>query len=105
MSGAPWPVYQVLLHRAGPGWQPGVGFREQPGVGLHIGFMRELAEEGVLVLGGPFLDEAGEGGLVGMAVVDLGGLEQAAARAHADPSLAAGLLAVEVRPWAVPMQR
>ncbi len=104
MSALP-PVRQVLLHHAGPAWAAGVGFREQPAVGLHIGFMRELAEEGRLVLGGPYLDDAGAGGLVGMAIVDFPSLDEAAARAAADPSLAAGLLTVEVRPWLAAMAR
>jgi uncharacterized protein YciI len=104
VSGAP-PVYQVLFHRAGPAWLAGMEFREQPQVGLHVGFMAALAEEGRLVLGGPFLDAASEGDVVGMAIVDFGSPADAAKRAAADPSLAAGLLTVEVRPWLAPMGR
>lgn len=92
------PLY-VLLHRAGPGWVPGAGFREQPGVGLHVGFMQELHAAGHLVLGGPYADQPGPDGLVGMAITDFATQQEAEEWAQRDPSLTAGLLRVEVRPW------
>jgi uncharacterized protein YciI len=95
------PTYQVLFHRPGPAWRAGVPFPEQPGVELHVGFMRELHAEDRLVMGGPFLD--GDGG--GMAVVAFGSVEDAERRARTDPSIGAGLLTVSVRAWRVPMAR
>jgi uncharacterized protein YciI/uncharacterized protein YndB with AHSA1/START domain len=98
-DGAGPPTYQVLVHRPGPAWRAGTAFAEQPGVELHIAFMRELRGEDRLVMGGPFLDaDAG-----GMAVVAFGSLEAAERRARTDPSVAAGLLTVTVRPWLVAM--
>ena len=94
------PRYQVLFHRPGVGWQPGVPFREQLGVEHHQGFMQQLDNEGLLVLGGPFLDE--ESG--GMAVLRAGSVDEAMRLAHTDPSIEAGLLTVTVRPWLVPMR-
>ena len=92
----------VIEHRAGRAWLDGAGFREQPGVDVHMAFMRSLHDRGVLVLGGPFLDDA-DGAHVGMAIIRAGSHEAAATLAAEDPSVAAGLLEVRVRPWLAPM--
>jgi uncharacterized protein YciI/uncharacterized protein YndB with AHSA1/START domain len=94
------PRYQVLFHRPGITWQPGVPFREQPGVERHQGFMNQLQDDGLLVIGGPFLDE--ESG--GMVILRAGSVDEALRLAHTDPSIEAGLLTVTVRPWVVPMR-
>lgn len=77
----------------------GVAFREQPGVRAHRDFMARLHRDGVLLLGGPFLDDSG-----GLAVVNLPHAE-AQALAATDPGVRSGLLQVTVRPWLVPMSR
>ncbi|HXN01370.1 MAG TPA: SRPBCC domain-containing protein [Candidatus Dormibacteraeota bacterium] len=94
------PQYQVLFHRPGIAWQPGVPFREQRGVEHHQGFMKRLQDDGLLVVGGPFLDE--ESG--GMVVLRAASVDDATHLAHSDPSIEAGLLTVTVRPWLVPMR-
>ena len=94
------PRYQVLFHRPGITWQPGVPFREQPGVDRHQGFMKQLQDEGHLVIGGPFLDE--ESG--GMVILRAESVDEAMRLAQTDPSIEAGLLTVTVRPWLVPMR-
>lgn len=94
------PQYQVLVHRPGSTWRAGVPFREQPGIERHQGFLKCLESDGVLVMGGPFLDE--ESG--GMAVLRAGSLAEATRLAHTDPSIEAGLLTVTVRPWLAPMR-
>ena len=59
-AGAEPPVvHHVLFHSPGPAWQDGVSFQEQPGVGEHVRYMREQLEKGLIVLGGPFLDDSG----------------------------------------------
>jgi uncharacterized protein YciI len=90
---------QVVSHRPGPAWLAGVPFREQPGVEHHLGTMRGWLEGGHLVMGGPFLDDAGGG----MAVVAFGSIDEADAAAQADPAVLAGLLQASVRPWLVGM--
>lgn len=42
----------VVVREAGPGWADG-GISEQPGVAEHGAFMSSLAEEGLLLFGGP----------------------------------------------------
>lgn len=91
-------AYQVVIHRPGPGWQEGVGFRDQPGVEAHIGYMQELHARGCMILGGPFLDDSG-----GMAILAVATTEEAQALADADPSVQAGLLRFVVRPWMTPL--
>ena len=86
---------QVVAHAPGPAWQPGVDFREQPGVGDHLATMKQWLADGHLVLGGPFLDEAGGG----MAIVRFEDVSTADAAAQADPAVQAGLLIATTRPW------
>jgi uncharacterized protein len=93
-------TYYVLLHSPGPHWAKGKGFREQPGVQAHIEYMSGFDKAGKLVMGGPFLDNAG-----GLAVLAAASLEEAKAEAEADPTVKNGLLKVTVHPWLVVFQR
>jgi uncharacterized protein YciI len=93
------PVYYVLFHTPGPGWRPGVGFRDQPGVMDHVRYMSQFEANGVLVMGGPFLDDSG-----GMMVTRVKSMKDAADIANNDPTVKGGLLRVTVRPWLVAMQ-
>jgi uncharacterized protein YciI len=86
---------QVVTHTPGPAWLPGVDFREQPGVGDHLATMKQWLADEHLVLGGPFLDEAGGG----MAIVRFDDVRTADAAAQADPAVQAGLLLATTRPW------
>jgi uncharacterized protein YciI len=93
------PVFFVLFHSPGPRWSAGMGFREQPGVGEHIAYMAAQAEAGLLVIGGPFLDDSG-----GMMVLRADSPEAARAIAESDPTVQDGLLLVEVKPWMAAMR-
>jgi uncharacterized protein YciI len=86
----------IVVHSPGPAWQPGVGFREQPGVAAHAAHYRAEFDAGRLVGVGPFTDAAG-GGMV----VYRDSIDEAHVRAHAaaDPTVASGLLRYEVRAW------
>ena len=95
-------VFFVIEHSPGPAWADGVAYREQPGIGSHLEFMRSLHDRGLLVLGGPLLDDA-DGAHVGMAIVRAASLEDAEALAGADASVQAGLLRYRVRPWMAAM--
>lgn len=96
---AAW-TWVALLHS--PTDQVSGSVFADPRFGLHAGFLKGLAEQGLLVAAGPLDDAAGEG----MAVVRLPGedqLEQAITLAQSDPSVVAGLFSVRVRPWRVLM--
>jgi uncharacterized protein YciI len=92
----------VIEHSPGPAWADGVAYREQPGIGAHLEFMRSLHDRSLMVLGGPFVDDAA-GSHVGMAIVRADSLEGAEALAAEDRSVAAGLLRYRVRPWMAAM--
>ena len=67
-----------------------------------MAFMRSLHDRGLLVLGGPFLDDAG-GTHVGMAIIRAESQGAAVALASEDASVETGLLQIRVRPWLAPM--
>ena len=92
----------VIEHSPGPAWADGVAYREQPGIGAHLEFMRSLHDRGLMVLGGPFLDD-GTRTHVGMAIVRAESVEAAESLAAEDKSVAAGLLRYRVRPWMAAM--
>lgn len=92
----------VVFHTPGENWQPGVSFREQPGVREHVMHYGQLYEQGKLEMGGPFL------------VQDVGGMmvtttdvshDEIDAFAAADPAVHSGLLRYEIRPWLTAMVR
>jgi uncharacterized protein YciI len=86
----------VLFHRPGRAWLPGVSFLEQPGLQGHVDHFRRCATEGLLLAGGPFLDEGGGGMVMFKAGVTQ---EQALQVARTDPTFESGLLEYELRPW------
>ena len=93
LAAAP-PTYYVLFHSPGPAWKPGVGFRDQPGIGDHVAYLGGLQAKGLVVMGGPFLDNSG-----GMQILSTTSEEEAQVLGEADPAVKAGLLRVTVRPW------
>jgi uncharacterized protein YciI len=50
------PMYLVTVHRSGPEWDASRPMEEQSGWDAHAGFMDELVDAGVIVLGGPLDD-------------------------------------------------
>jgi uncharacterized protein YciI len=63
---------------------------------LHMANIGRLAEEGKLVLAGPFL---GDGDLRGIYIFDVETLEQAKQLTATDPAIKAGSLIMELVPW------
>jgi len=96
----PPPTYFVLIHSPGPLWDHAKGFRDQPGLNQHLGYMSGYADKGRIVMGGPFLDNSG-----GMMIFDVPSLEDARAIAEADPTVISGLLTVTVKPWLAALTR
>mgnify|MGYP001255330979 CR=1 FL=1 len=95
-------VRYVVIHSAGPRWEPGKSFFQQPGLELHIAHYRQLLEQGKLLAGGPFP----QGPAGGMMIPEPGVSEQEITEfANADPAVKSGLLNVEIRPWLVGMKK
>jgi uncharacterized protein YciI len=62
----------------------------------HLDNITRLAEEGVLVLAGPFLDN---GELRGIYIFDVSSIEEARRLTATDPAIQAGSLTMELKPW------
>ena len=50
-------MFLVVLHRAGPEWDPSRPLEEQSGWDEHAAFMDGLVDDGFIALGGPLADE------------------------------------------------
>lgn len=62
----------------------------------HMANINRLAQEGKLLVAGPFLDD---GDWRGILIFKCASLEEARALAATDPAVQAGRLQVEIRPW------
>jgi uncharacterized protein YciI len=62
----------------------------------HLDNIKRLAEDGKLVLAGPFLDD---GDVRGIYIFDVRTVEEARALTDTDPSIQAGRLVMELHPW------
>lgn len=62
----------------------------------HLDNINRLAEDGKLVLAGPFMDN---GELRGIYVFDVRSVEEAEALTATDPAIKAGSLVMELKPW------
>lgn len=62
----------------------------------HLANIQRLAQEGKLIVAGPFSDD---GDLRGMFLFQVGTLEEAQALVDTDPMVKAGRLRVELHPW------
>lgn len=62
----------------------------------HMQNINRLAEEGKLVLAGPFF---GDGDLRGIYIFNVDNLEEAKALTNSDPSIKAGILSMDLKEW------
>lgn len=62
----------------------------------HLKNIRRMADEGKLVLAGPFMDS---GDLRGIYIFDVETIEEAEALTNTDPSIQAGVLAMDLKQW------
>jgi uncharacterized protein YciI len=88
-----------LVERAkGPAWDRSRGRREQEGWDAHAAFMDALAEEGLVILGGPIGEGDGENALL---IVDAESEAEIRARLAEDPWTDDMLTIESVKPWSV----
>ena len=87
--------YVGLLYR-GPNWSPEDTPERRTIQEGHLANIQRLAEEGKLLLAGPFTDG---GELRGLFVFQVASLEEAKALCDTDPAVKAGRLRVELHPW------
>lgn len=90
----------VVTREAGPGWTTG-GVYDQPRLSEHAAFMNALADEGVLLFGGPLAGS--EHGRVRVLLIFDADSEAAIRSRLADDPWAAGrqLVTRAVDPWAI----
>jgi uncharacterized protein YciI len=92
-------VDYFLVERAkGPSWDHSKRRREQAGWDAHAAFMDALAEEGIVVLGGPVGEGDGDHALL---VVDAKSEADVRTRLAEDPWGEDMLTIVSMRPWTV----
>lgn len=97
-------TYFLVLIRRGPAWTPEQTPEVQAVLEGHFANMQRLADEGMLVLAGPFLDQAPkEGTLTGLFLLQAASVEEAQAIADTDPGVAAGRFTMQVVPWYGPV--
>jgi uncharacterized protein len=90
------PLFAVI-REPGPGWDPARPLREQDGWDAHAVFMDALADEGLIVMGGP----VGENGRT-LLIFDAKGEQAIRGRLDADPWTPTDHLRVaSVEPWTV----
>ena len=101
---APTHTWVALLHRPGPDAPPDGAVFDDPRFAEHVAFLHRMHDAGHLVAAGPLTDNPGHG----MTILCLPGADQLVQATQLatqeDKSVAAGLLAVTVRPWNVIMQ-
>jgi uncharacterized protein len=90
--------YYLVVQAPGPAWDPSKRRREQVGWDEHAAFMDGLAEEGVVVLGGPVGEGDGDSALL---VADVDSEAAIRARLSEDPWAGTILTIESVRPWSV----
>jgi uncharacterized protein YciI len=88
-----------LVERAkGSAWDHSRGRREQDGWDAHAAFMDALADEGLVILGGPIGEGDGENALL---IVDAESEAEIRARLAEDPWTDDMLTIESVKPWSV----
>lgn len=87
--------YVIALLKRGPN-RPIEPVRARELQAAHMKNIRRMAEEGKLVLAGPFLED---GDLRGIYVFDVATLAEAKALTETDPAVKAGSLVMELKEW------
>lgn len=87
--------YVMAFLKAGPNRDQDEATREQLQA-AHLNNIKRLADEGKLVIAGPFLDG---GDLKGIYIFNVETVEEAKALTESDPAIQAGRLVMELHPW------
>ena len=92
-------TYHVALLKRGAKWTPEETAEVLRIQREHMANIRKMADDGKLLLAGPFTDG---GELRGMFVFKVGSAEEAKALCEQDPAVRAGRLVCELHPWLSP---
>lgn len=89
-------TFLVTLTRSGPQYRRGAPADEQTGWAAHAGYLDELVDRGVIVLGGPLADDHRV-----LLVIEAGSPEAVRGLLAADPWLGSHLVIDGVQPWTI----
>jgi uncharacterized protein YciI len=87
--------YVGFLHR-GPKWSPERTAETEALQNAHLANIQKMAQEGKLLVAGPFLDD---GDLRGLYIFRVASMAEAESLASTDPAVRAGRLSLEFHPW------
>ena len=90
--------YQLVLLKRGPAWTPERTPETAALQEKHLAHLGRMSEEGVMLLAGPFGDQADES-LRGACIYRVASVDEARRLASEDPAVKAGRLQVEVVTW------
>ena len=85
--------YFLIIHLPGPAWIEGKSFQHQ-NLLEHGEYIHNLYQRGILLEGGPFLDNTG-----GMALIQVDEAAQAEEIINNDPAVIAGVFTAKLHPW------
>ncbi len=85
-------TFAVLL-KLGKAWLPDKPVMEQP-LRAHLDYMHQLQRDGVLMYGGPFLDNSG-----GLVILQAENQEEAEQMIAKDPAVISNIFQYEVHEW------
>ncbi|MEZ4668783.1 MAG: YciI family protein [Anaerolineae bacterium] len=87
------PKTYVVIYSVGPGWLTGKPMAEQP-LQEHWDYLQTLYNEGVLIEGGPYLDDSG-----GLLLIRAEDLDDAWDIVEHDPAVIDQIFVPEIHPW------
>lgn len=83
----------AVIYEVGQGWLMGKPLEEQPLV-EHGDYLRYLYQQGILIEGGPYLDDSG-----GLILIRAEDIDAAWEIVEQDPAVVNGVFVPEVHPW------
>jgi len=83
----------AVIYEVGDGWLKGKPLEEQP-LAEHGDYLRYLYQQGILIEGGPYLDDSG-----GILLIRADNLDMAWEIVEADPAVINEIFLPEVHPW------
>jgi uncharacterized protein YciI len=95
-------TYYMAFLRKGPKWTPDPTPEVMKISEAHMAHINKLAEEGSLIIAGPFVGQTGDSALAGMFLFKVDSEEKARELANADPAVKAGRFFIQIVPWMGP---
>ena len=92
-------MYYMVFLRRGPAWTSAVTPETTKVSQGHMANIRRLAQEGIMVVAGPFEGQTGDRALAGIFILKVDSVDAAKAVVETDPAVKAGRFVTEIVPW------